>query len=114
MMPLFFRFVPRNILPMDEFLGLNARRYLNPGKSLRLVCELIALWERQGQRDKDRETRTERQRQRDKDRETRTERQGHRQREREREERERETEERSGEEENDSSASNIISSHRLG
>ena len=100
MMPLFFRFVPRNILPMDEFLGLNARRYLNPGKSLRLVCELIALWERQGQREKDRETRTERQ--------------GHRQREREREERERETEERSGEEENDSSASNIISSHRLG
>ena len=98
MMPLFFRFVPRNILPMDEFLGLNARRYLNPGKSLRLVCELIALWERQGQRDKDRETRTERQ--------------GQRQREREREERERETEERSGEEENDSSASNIISSHR--
>ena len=30
---------------MDEFLGLNARRYLNPGKSLHLVCELIALWE---------------------------------------------------------------------
>ena len=71
--------------------------------------------ERDGQRDKDREGRTERQRQRDKDRETRTERQGQREkREREREERERETEERSGEEENDSSASNIISSHRLG
>ena len=45
MMPLFFRVVPCNILPMDEFLGLNARRYLNPGKSLHLVCELIALWE---------------------------------------------------------------------